>query len=93
MDLQHSSDKSADLRRRLDEFMDGHVFPVEHLYREQVHVSPDPRARYRTPPVLRELKVRGRSEGLWNLFLPGEHGARLSNLEYAPLTESMDRVL
>jgi acyl-CoA dehydrogenase len=29
---------------------------------------------------------------LWNLFLPGEHGAGLTNLEYAPLAEVMGRV-
>jgi acyl-CoA dehydrogenase len=92
MHFQHS-EKAADLRRRIDEFMDRHVFPVEHVYREQVHGSDDLRARYRTPPVVQELKALARSQGLWNLFLPGGHGAGLSNLEYAPLAESMGRVL
>jgi acyl-CoA dehydrogenase len=58
-----------------------------------VHGSGDPATRYRTPPVLQRLKALARSQGLWNLFLPGEHGAGLSNLEYAPLAESMGRVL
>jgi acyl-CoA dehydrogenase len=92
MDFQHS-ERAAALRRRLDAFMDGQVFPAEHLYREQVHGSGDPATRYRTPPVLQQLKARARAEGLWNLFLPGDHGAGLSNLEYAPLAESMGRVL
>jgi len=92
MDFQHSQ-ASQDLRRRVDAFMDEHVFPVEHLYREQAHGSDDPRARYRTPPVLQELKRQARAQGLWNLFLPGGHGAGLSNLDYAPLAESMGRVL
>src|SRR5512132_1389596 len=92
MDFQHS-DRVADLRQRIDDFMDRHVFPVEHLYRQQVHGSGDPGARYRTPPVLQELKKLARSQGLWNLFLPGGHGAGLSNLDYAPLAESMGRVL
>jgi len=86
------SPRSAELRQRIDGFMDAHVFPVEHLYREQVHGG-EPAARYRTPPVLQQLKARARAEGLWNLFLPGDHGAGLSNLEYAPLAESMGRVL
>jgi len=73
--------------------MDRRVFPVEHLYRDQVHGSRDPQAKYRTPPIMRELKALARSQGLWNLFLPGEHGVGLSNLEYAPLAESMGRVL
>ena len=92
MDFQHNEDMSA-LRRRIDAFMDEHVFPVEHLYREQVHASGDPATRTCTPPVLQQLKAKARAEGLWNLFLPGGHGAGLSNLGYAPLAESMGRVL
>ena len=43
-------------------------------------------------PVVEELKPRAREEGLWNLFLPAsEHGAGLTNLEYAPLCEIMGR--
>jgi acyl-CoA dehydrogenase len=92
MDFQHS-ERAAALRRRIDDFMDTQVFPVEHLYREQVHASGDPATRTRTPPVLQQLKAKARAEGLWNLFLPGDHGAGLSNLDYAPLAESMGRVL
>lgn len=92
MDFQHS-ERAAALRQRIDDFMDRHVFPVEHLYREQVHASGDPATRYRAPPVLQQLKAQAREQDLWNLFLPGDHGAGLSNLEYAPLAESMGRVL
>jgi len=65
------------------------VLPVEHLYHEQVHTG----HRYRTPPVLQELKRAARAQELWNLFLPGQHGAGLTNLDYAPLAEAMGRVL
>lgn len=41
--------------------------------------------------LIEELKVKARSAGLWNLFLPDENGAGLSNLEYAPLCEIMGR--
>jgi acyl-CoA dehydrogenase len=92
MNFQHS-ERAAALRQQIDQFMDRFVFPVEHLYREQVHGSGDPGTRYRTPPVLQQLKAQAREQGLWNLFLPGSHGAGLSNLEYAPLAESMGRVL
>ena len=34
-------------------------------------------------------KPQARERGLWNLFLPGEHGAGLTNLQYAPLAELM----
>ena len=91
MDFQHS-ERSRALRQQVDAFMDQHVFPREHEYRQQAH-SGEPRARYRTPPVIQELKARAQAEGLWNLFLPGDHGAGLCNLDYAPLAESMGRVL
>jgi acyl-CoA dehydrogenase len=37
---------------------------------------------------MEELKAEARSRGLWNLFLPDEeHGAGLTNLDYAHLAE------
>jgi acyl-CoA dehydrogenase len=68
--------------------MELHVYPNEATYREQVH-----RKRWQPPAIVEELKARARGAGLWNLFLPeSEHGAGLSNLEYAPLCEIMGRV-
>jgi acyl-CoA dehydrogenase len=89
MDFNHSP-RSLALQKRIGGFMDERVYPVEHLYYEQVRQGPHP---YRTPPVLQELKARARAEGLWNLFLSGPHGSGLSNLEYAPVKELMGRVL
>ena len=44
-------------------------------------------------PVVEELKAKAKTQGLWNLFLnESEHGAGLTNLEYAPLAEMMGRV-
>ena len=52
--------------------------------------------------LIEELKPKARAQGLWNLFLPqsatgrrdvtSDHGAGLSNLDYAPLAEIMGRV-
>jgi acyl-CoA dehydrogenase len=79
------SPKVEDLRTRILEFMDGHVYPAEPVYREEVRASGDPHFH---PPVMEKLKREARARGLWNLFLPDERwGAGLSNLEYAPLAE------
>jgi len=87
MDFEHGP-KALELQARLDRFMASHVYPVEHLYQQQVEND----HRHHRPPILEELKQRARAEGLWNLFLPGDHGAGLNNLEYAPLAEIMGRV-
>ena len=42
--------------------------------------------------LIEDLKPKARAAGLWNLFLPIEQGAGLTNLEYAPLCETMGRV-
>jgi acyl-CoA dehydrogenase len=87
MDFQHS-DRARELQERIAGFMDRHIYPAEHLYDEQTAGA----GRYDNPPVVEELKAKARKEGLWNLFLPGSHGAGLTNLEYAPLAELMGRV-
>jgi acyl-CoA dehydrogenase len=87
MDFAHSP-RAVELQDRLQAFMARHVTPIEHLYQEQVENG----HRHHRPPILEQLKRLARAEGLWNLFLPGEHGAGLSNLEYAPLAEIMGRV-
>ena len=87
MDFEHSP-RAIELQARLSAFMDRHVYPVETLYQEQVENG----HRHHRPPILEELKRRARAEGLWNLFLPGDHGAGITNLEYAPLAEIMGRI-
>ena len=74
-----------DYRERLLEFMEGHVFPAERVYRSQMEESGNP---HHHPQIVEDLKEEARSRGLWNLFLPDpEYGAGLSVLEYAPLAE------
>jgi acyl-CoA dehydrogenase len=82
-------DKTKFLLKKLTGFMDEHIYPNERAYYEQ-HAAGD---RWATPPLMEELKAKARAAGLWNLFLPeSEHGAGLTNLEYAPLCEVMGRV-
>jgi len=88
MDFQFS-DKVRDLQERLAAFMDAHIYPLEADYPGLVKQA----GGRTTPPVMDELKAKARAAGLWNLFMPDdEHGAGLSNLEYAPLAEIMGRV-
>ncbi len=86
--IAEASQRSADLRARLEAFMDEHVYPNEARFvRESMEMGP-----WAAWPVVDELKARAKTEGLWNLFLPdSEHGAGLTNVEYAPLCEVMGR--
>jgi acyl-CoA dehydrogenase len=81
------SDKVKDLQRRLKAFMDEFIYPNEQRHDDEVK-----RNRWQPTKVIEELKPKARAAGLWNLFLPeSEHGAGLTNLEYAPLCEIMGR--
>src|SRR5665811_626799 len=86
--LSDLSPSVRDLRNRLLRFMDEHIYPSEaQFYKESEELGP-----WKVQPIVEQLKIRGRASGLWNLFLPdSEHGAGLSNLEYAPLCEIMGR--
>jgi len=81
------SDKVKGLQRRLQSFMDEHVYFNEQRYHDEIQ-----RNRWLPTKVIEELKPKARAAGLWNLFLPeSEYGAGLTNLEYAPLCEIMGR--
>ncbi|BCJ42856.1 acyl-CoA dehydrogenase [Actinoplanes ianthinogenes] len=75
---------TEDYRKRLLAFMDEHVYPAE----SEFHAGGD---GWEPPAVLKRLQAKAKEAGLWNLFLPGEHGAGLTNLQYAPLAEIMGR--
>ncbi|MDQ2848267.1 MAG: acyl-CoA dehydrogenase family protein [Actinomycetota bacterium] len=80
-------ERTLDYRQRLLDFMDSSVYPAESVFDQQLEGSDG----WGPPPVLAELRVAAREAGLWNLFLPGEHGAGLTNLQYAPLAEITGR--
>ncbi|NEB81529.1 acyl-CoA dehydrogenase [Streptomyces sp. SID14478] len=81
--------RTEELRERLLAFMDAHVYPAEAVAAEQRAALDSP---WQTPAVVEELKAEARRQGLWNLFLPdAEHGAGLTNLQYAPLAEITGR--
>ncbi|HEX8636854.1 MAG TPA: hypothetical protein VF692_02240, partial [Pyrinomonadaceae bacterium] len=81
------STKSLELQRKLRRFMDAHVYTNEKAYENEIN-SGD---RWQPSVLIEDLKQKARAENLWNLFLPEVSG--LSNLEYAPLAETMGRVV
>ena len=78
-----------DLKEQLLAFMDKYIYPNEDNYHAQLNALDN---RFSTVPLMEELKEKARAEGLWNLFVPKDHGG-LSNVEYSPLAEIMGRVL
>jgi acyl-CoA dehydrogenase len=86
--MMEISPKVVELRTRLEAFMVAHVYPNERRYYDEAEKL-GPSAVY---PVVEELKPKAREADLWNLFLPeSDHGAGLTNYEYAPLCEVMGR--
>lgn len=95
MDFTPSA-KSLDYTRRVREFVDTRILPLEaRLLASWEPASPD----WKHWPVLPEieaLKAEARAQGLWNLFLPPEYGhysPGLHNVEYALVAEQMGRSL
>jgi acyl-CoA dehydrogenase len=92
MDFSYS-DKTQDLRRRVGDFMDQHVFPNEQRYWDELAANTRDGRRWTPLALIEEIKPKARAAGLWNLFLPeSDRGAGLMNQEYAPLAELMGRV-
>jgi acyl-CoA dehydrogenase len=80
------SPKTTEYAAKLQAFMDSEVFPAEAVYhqqREHLIAQGKPHA---LPAVVEELKLKAKSLGLWNLFLP-HYGHGLSVTDYATLAE------
>ena len=81
------STKTRELQNKLESFMDAHVYPNEKTFEREIN-SGD---RWQPLQLIEDLKARAKEEELWNLFLPEVSG--LTNLEYAPLAETMGKVV
>lgn len=81
------STKTLELQQKLCAFMDAHVYPNEKAYEREINAGD----RWQPSVLIEDLKRKARAENLWNLFLPEVSG--LTNLEYAPLAETMGRVV
>ncbi|MFH1873092.1 MAG: acyl-CoA dehydrogenase family protein [Pseudomonadota bacterium] len=91
MDFDYSP-KVKDLQKRLNAFMDQHIYPNEDAFHAEVEANRAKGNPWVPTVIMEQLKDKARAAGLWNLFLPqSERGAGLTNLEYAPLCEIMGR--
>ena len=91
MDFSYS-DKVRDLQQRVGAFVDKFIYPAESRFHDELEKNRRGGNPWQVIRVMEELKNQARAENLWNLFLPqSEHGAGLTNLEYAPLCEIMGR--
>jgi acyl-CoA dehydrogenase len=96
------SERTRQLQKQLQRFMDEHVYPAEARYDAELEANTKAGKRWTPLQTIEQLKPKAREQGLWNLFLPptaggtgSKHSGRdfgLSNLEYAPLAEIMGRV-
>ena len=92
MDFDYSP-RQREWMKRVGDFMNEYIYPAEDTYNEQMRVAREKGNPWIAVPVVEELKKKAKAQGLWNLFLnESEHGAGLTNLEYAPLAEIMGRV-
>src|SRR2546423_1309870 len=93
MNFSHS-DKVRELQQRVSAFMERFVYPAESRFQDEVAKNRRGGNPWLATEVVEELKREARTAKLWNLFLPNsEHGAGLTNTEYAPLCEIMGRSL
>ncbi len=91
MDFAYS-DTVKDLQRRVSAFMEEHVYPAEERFHAEIAENRRNGNAWQPTKVMEELKAKAKADGLWNLWLPeSNHGAGLTNLEYAPLCEIMGR--
>ncbi len=89
MDFEYDA-KTVEMIGKLEAFMDEVVYPAEPLAHDQMQAAIKEDS-WSPPAVLEDLKAEAKKRGLWNFFLPGEDGAGLTNLQYAPLAEITGR--
>jgi acyl-CoA dehydrogenase len=85
------SARAEELNERLKVFMDEHIYPRERDFEE---FTSDQNNLWQYPDWYQGLKDEAKKQGLWNLFLPEEYkpwSPGLTNLEIAPLFETMSR--
>ncbi|AKU17241.1 acyl-CoA dehydrogenase family protein [Luteipulveratus mongoliensis] len=99
MDFAPSA-RAAELTEAVRAFIETEIDPIEAAYHREVAAADNP---WQPLPVIAELQSKARAQGLWNLFLPAEHGDAyadrfgtvggkgLTNTDYAPIAELTGR--
>jgi len=98
------SPRARDLTARVSTFIATEIEPIEEQYhRDLAGLRENGGDPWKPLPVLDELRAKAREQGLWNLFLPYEHGGDyakrfgvdggegLTNVDYAPIAELTGR--
>jgi acyl-CoA dehydrogenase len=87
------TDKGLEMQEAVKSYMDDFIYPNEEEYYEELAELDHPHG---TPPIMEKLKAAAKERGLWNLFIPHldpeAPGTKLSNLDYAPISEQLGKV-
>lgn len=77
-------ERTTELAEIATRFLHEEIIPAEATHEAEIRSQENPWVRTSTTFHLSE---RARELGLWNLFLPGEGGAGLTNVQYATIAE------
>jgi acyl-CoA dehydrogenase len=91
--LGQYSKQGQELQAAVQSYMDDFIYPNEEEYYAEYAALDSVHA---TPPMMQKLKAAAHERGLWNLFIPhldpDAPGTKLSNLDYAPISEQLGKV-
>ncbi|KKY25480.1 putative acyldehydrogenase family protein [Phaeomoniella chlamydospora] len=90
--LPYVSDQANKTLDLVEKFVEEECIPADTVFAAQVGEGDQRWTGH--PSIIDDLKVKAKSLGLWNLFLPRNHfkeGAGFSNLEYGLMAELMGK--
>uniref|UniRef100_A0AAV2L7F0 Acyl-CoA dehydrogenase family member 11 n=1 Tax=Knipowitschia caucasica TaxID=637954 RepID=A0AAV2L7F0_KNICA len=83
--LLRQTRKGQTVLRQVKDFMKKHILPAQKEVQEYYIKHAQSPQRWHTPLIIKNLQVKAREAGLWNLFLPAVSG--LTQLDYAYIAE------
>lgn len=83
------SPKAIEKIQQVYDWVETECIPAERVVKAQLTKD-----RWKTPPLIEELRQKAKAKGLFNLFLPNhfKESPGLTNLEYSCCAEIMGRV-